>query len=252
MNDTVNPDTTPVPERYRGVWVRTLLQTPDVRDEQTFVRWMQTARWHADLRVPNDARPAQPTHSQGFCGITTVDVIDGTEVCRWHRHHDFQPPGPFPDVGRIDFDGPDRLIETGVHAEYLEIWERLPGSTGRCAVLAAADTHPTLLLVSGELVMRVRPRRAAWPADTTTADTLHSLVQRHPGMAPALLDFEISFGRLAQGRWQIEQSSLPARARTDEACRVERLANDAAVLHGPAGASHWRVLEWLGAGSVLS
>jgi hypothetical protein len=252
MNATVSTDTAPVPERYRGVWVRTLLQTPDVRDESTFVRWMQTSRWHADLRVPNDARPAQPALQQGFGGITTVDAIDGAEVCRWHRRHDFQPPGPHPDAGRISFDGPDRLIETGVHAEYLEIWERLPGSAGRCAVLEAADANPTLLLVSGEFVMRVRPRRAAWPADTTTADTLHDLVLRHPGIAPALLDFEISFGRLAQGRLHIEQSSLPALARTDEACRIERLAADAAVLHGPAGTSHWRVLEWLGAGSVLS
>jgi hypothetical protein len=235
----------PVPERYRGVWVRSLLTTPTSRDDTTFVRWLQTSRWHADLRVPPEARPDRLALQQGFCGVTTVEVNDGAEVCRWHRRLDFQPPGPHPDAGHIVFEGTERLIETGVHADYLEVWERLPGSTGRFAVLEASQGQaPSMLLVSGEFAMRVRPRHAAWPSDTTTADTLRDLVQRHPAAAPALLDFEISFGRLAQGRLHIAQSSLPALEGSDEACRIERVADDAAVMHGPAGTTPWRVLEW--------
>ncbi len=246
-------ETAPVPDHYRGVWVRTLLTTPSSRDDTTFVRWLQTSRWHADLRVPLAARPDDLALQQGFCGVTTVEVNDGAEVCRWHRRLDFQPPGPHPDAGRIDFDGSERLIETGVHADYLEVWERLPGSTGRFAMLEAADsTAPSMLLVSGEFAMRVRPRRAAWPGDTTTADTLRDLVRRHPEAAPALLDFEISFGRLAQGRLSIEQSSLPALEGSDEACRIERVSDDAAVMHGPVGATHWRVLEWDTEGLLLA
>jgi hypothetical protein len=243
----------PVPDRYRGVWVRTLLTTPSSRDDTTFVRWLQTSRWHADLRVPTEARPDDLARQQGFCGVTTVDVNDGAEVCRWHRRLDFQPPGPHPDAGHIVFEGSERLIETGVHADYLEVWERLPGSTGRFAVLEATQGQaPAMLLVSGEFAMRVRPRRATWPGDTTTADTLHDLVQRHPAAAPDLLDFEISFGRLAQGRLHITESSLPALEGSVEACRIERVADEAAVMHGPAGATRWRVLEWDTEGLLLA
>ena len=49
-------DGAPVPARYRGVWTRTLLETPEVRDDTTFVRWLQLGRWHADLRIPLVAR----------------------------------------------------------------------------------------------------------------------------------------------------------------------------------------------------
>jgi hypothetical protein len=240
----------PVPDRYRGVWVRTLLTTPKSRDDTTFVRWLQTSRWHADLRVPPGTGTDRLARQQGICGVTTVNVDDAAEVCRWHRRLDFQPPGPHPDAGRIDFDGTERLVETGVHADYLEVWERLPGSTGRFAVLEATQgPAPTMLLVSGEFAMRVRPRRAAWPSDTTAADTLHDLVQRHPAAAPALLDFEISFGRLLFGRLHIAQSTLPTLEGTDAACRIERVANDTAVMHGPAAATRWRVLEWHSEGS---
>ena len=239
-------DAAAVPDRYRGVWVRTLLTTPTSRDETSFVRWLQTSRWHADLRIPLAARPDELALQQGFCGVTTVDPSEGAEVCRWHRRLDFQPPGPQPDAGHIVFEGTERLIETGVHADYLEVWQRLPGSTGRFAVLEAISGElPSMLMVSGEFAMRVRPRSEAWPGDATTADTLRDLVQRHPGAAAALLDFEISFGRLAQGRLHIEQSSLPALEGTHEPCHIERIDGDAAVVHGPArAADSWRVLEW--------
>ena len=70
---------TPVPERYRGVWSRTLLQTPERRDDTTFVRWLQTTQRHADLRIP--AGPRDPAALQGFCGRTAVDEPGGDEVC---------------------------------------------------------------------------------------------------------------------------------------------------------------------------
>ena len=65
----------PVPERYRGVWVRTLLETPEGRDTTTRVHWLQTEGWHADLRVPKGAHPATPegrAQLQGFCGLTRI------------------------------------------------------------------------------------------------------------------------------------------------------------------------------------
>jgi hypothetical protein len=92
-----------VPDRYRGVWSRTLLQTPSLRDGHTIVRWLQTSLWHADLRVPVRARlaagdagdhageAARLALQQGFCGVTEVELSHGEEVCAWHRRVDFQP-----------------------------------------------------------------------------------------------------------------------------------------------------------------
>ncbi len=242
-----------VPDRYRGVWSRTLLQTPGTRDERSFVRWLQTSYWHADLRIPPAARavPSRPDLQQGFCGLTTVEPQGGAEVCAWHRQLDFQPPRATPDAGRIEFDGPDRLIETGIHADYLEVWERVDGSTGRYAVLESHGADRTRLLIAGCFAMRVRARSTPWPPGTTTTDSLADVVQRHAGLAVPLLDFEISFGRVVQGRLRVEQSTLAGLEGCDEACSVQRLSEGEAVVRGPAGESLWKVLEWEAGGSVL-
>lgn len=246
-----------VPDRYRGVWARTLLQSPGMRDDSSFVRWLQTSRWHADLRVPAGARPPGATEpvapeslacQQGFCGVTTVRADADGEVCEWHRHVDFQPPRSRPDAGRMVFETPDRLVETGLHADYLEVWQRVPGSTGRYVVLealpdAASDTRGWLL-VAGDWAMRVRPRRAAWPADTTQHDGLADLLRRHPEAGSSLLDFEISFGRLEGDRLAIARSTIVDLEGRTETCVVQRVADDEARVQGPRGATRWRIVEW--------
>ena len=192
----------PVPERYRGVWVRTLLETPEGHDTTTRVHWLQTEGWHADLRVPQGADPATPegrARLQGFCGLTRITPGRGgqPDVCTWHRRWDIQPPRSTPDAGHMVFETPDRVIETGVHGPYLEVWERLPGSTGPYAAQAELDGQgrPTgeQRFVAGRCAMTVRPRTAAWPADLRPDETLAQLVQRHPEAAAALLDFELVF-----------------------------------------------------------
>jgi len=185
----------PVPARYRGVWVRTLLQTPTQEDRSSFVRWLQTSHWHADLRVPTSARSLTQTNGaytleqgisqQGFCGVTEVRQVGADEVCTWHRRFDYQPPRPDADTGTMVFETAHRVVERGIHAEYLEIWERLPESLGPCMALAGrtltgADNGERLLQ-AGSCLMRVRP----WA------------------------ECEISYGRVEQGQWHIERSTLP-------------------------------------------
>ena len=77
---------TVVPERYHGVWARTLLETPGGRDTTTWVRWLQTGLWHGDLRVPADADRRTPqglAQQQGFAGTTAITRPDPDqpEVC---------------------------------------------------------------------------------------------------------------------------------------------------------------------------
>ena len=241
-----------VPGRYRGVWVRTLLETPELQDTTTVVRWLQTSAWHADLRIPA-ARPRVPADPHGFCGITQVDTLSDAEQCQWHRRTDVQPPGPLADAGWMVFEGPHRVIETGVHGPYREVWERLPDSVGRCVALAGLDRDGTddgmRWLVAGAYMMRVRPRRAAWPADTRRGDTLASVVARHPAMAVPLFDFEISFGRLDAGVWAIEHSTAPALEGRRVPCALRRLDGARAQVEmagesadAPMAAA--RVIEW--------
>lgn len=243
----------PVPERYRGVWARTLLQSPQGKDERTWVRWLQTGQWHADLRVPEAARllaPPSLARQQGFCGITRIDeqAGGGADICTWQRHFDFQPPRDTSDAGHMVFDGPDRLIETGVHGHYLEVWQRLPGSLGRNIALAGQDAQGqdsgARVLVAGGYLMHVRPRTVAWPDDTSADDDLDAVMARHPERSASWLDMEISFGELNADRWTVEHSTLPGFEQRSHPCVLQRLDADTAEVHGGRLAGLWQVLEW--------
>jgi hypothetical protein len=242
----------PVPDHYRGVWARTLLETPEQRDESTFVRWLQTSCWHADLRIPVMAlgadAPLQLASQQGFCGLTEVTQQAGSEVCTWHRRLDFQPPRGDVDAGEMVFETSERVIETGVHAPYLEIWERLPDSTGRFIALAGLDEAggdtQERLLVAGRYAMRVRPRRTAWPADMQAGQTLLEVVAKHPGMVQDLLDFEISFGTLEDGQWKVERSTLPMLKGVCMPFAMRQVEGTRAEVCSPGFGECWQILEW--------
>jgi len=211
----------PVPPAYVGVWRRTLLKTPTLRDTTTRVFWLQTDVWHADIRIPAN-RPELSgdtlacldrsamralAQQQGFAGITEVSG----DVCRWHRKIDYQPPGRFNDVGRMRFDTPDRLFEYGVEQDYFEIWERVDGSGGDNAVLELnTPSQPrSLLLRAGEFVMLVRDRNTPLVA----ADHLETLIDAmSDDELISSLDLEISFGwRVDSASWRVELSTLPWR-----------------------------------------
>lgn len=229
------------PQRYRGVWQRTLLQTSDSEDDTSWVRWLQLGRWHADLRVPHAARLGSPAartppygpqvqaqlmQQQGFAGITQVETGVHGEVCTWHRLVDYQPTAASPDAGHMCFEGPDRVVETGVHGVYREVWQRLEGSTGCCIALAEparSDGHPPArLFQAGRYLMRVRPCARVWQPE-----------------------FEISFGALEAGHWRIERSTRPELEGQRLALALERTGLEQAQLQAAwAGSQPWRILEW--------
>ncbi len=244
---------TPAPGRYRGVWARTLLETPEGRDTTTFVRWLQTSQWHADLRIPNrlnHALASGQAQQQGFCGITQIapPVGDTPEICTWHRHLDFQPPRSTPDAGTMVFEAPDRVIERGVHGDYLEVWERLPESLGRRIVLQRlnASGQPTAerLLLAGACFMHVRPRSALWPDDLRPDETLVDVLERHPAQAAGLLDFEISFGKVDVNEWVVHRSTLPAREGVVIMGELQRWNEHTARFEQGPLAGDWQVEEW--------
>lgn len=255
----------PVPPHCQGVWARTWLETPAGSDRTTWVRWLQTDHWHADLRVPaglDRSTPEGLAQQQGFCGLTWVDRVPVpnaaptaaafTERCTWQRLSDYQPPGATPDVGDLVFESPTRLVETGVHAPYREVWERLPGSEGLRVTLAALDQHgqPTAerLLVAGHWLMHVRPRLQRWPAGVTPGDSLAQVLHRHPGSAAAWLDFTIAFGPWVGGEWTVERSTRPELEGQALPCTLVRTSDVHAEVQAPGLPRHWQVLGWQGDG----
>lgn len=180
----------PVPNAYLGVWRRSLLETADLRDTHSHVFWLQTPRWHADLRLPtgrpdfsgvrslaecSEIQLAWLARQQGFCGVTQIDSTH----CTWHRQMDFQPANGSRDIGRMVFDG-ECLTETGIETDYLETWERLPPSRGGTAalelVMEAGEPPicPTWLLVAGACFMYVQGR----PYPLSDAPDLPHLIAR--------------------------------------------------------------------------
>lgn len=251
----------PVPARYRGVWQRTLLAAPNFRDTTTTVLWLQTDRWHADLRIPvgrpefsdvytpkscSSALREWLSSQQGFAGVTEVAFVGDAEICTWHRILDFQPPATVPDAAYMRFDS-GKLIETGVHQDYFEHWEKLPESDNGFAVLERLDeTHATAsprewLLVAGQYVMHVRDRRSSWPGGIVPGTTLGSILSDENRF---LLDMEISFGRRTTRGWTVLHSLFPWLENKDVMVEIVCQDQEKLELIFDAIPSMWRKIEW--------
>lgn len=229
------PEFAPVPSRYCGVWTRTLLETPQLRDDSTTVRWMQLSHWHADLRIPAKARATQAGASplsdtelhavqQGFCGITEVSQTEAGEVCTWHRLIDYQPPEPVPDAGQMVFSDSETIEEIGIHSTYREIWQRLPGSTS-CAIAFNEPALPSSQisarwLIAGRYAMRVR--QAAHVASPV----------------------EISFGQIDSGQLHVQHSTWPELESQRLTFSVNRENDTTAVLQIKDATLRCEILEW--------
>lgn len=256
----------PVPDRYLGVWNRTLLETADGRDERSQVWWLQTPRWHADLRIP----PERPDFSgvaslaecdntqlawlatqQGFCGLTQVTG----EYCTWHRQLDFQPVNGSRDIGRMLFDG-ERVTETGVDADYRESWQRLPRSRGATAALehvmenGTFPSRPAWLFVAGDCFIYVQGRAHSLPTLATlhgVGDLSRLIAQTRPSRAQLLdwLNVEISFGhRNGPAPWRIEHSTLPFREGQTVTRPGALLRRGHQQVIEAGNARRWRILDW--------
>lgn len=253
----------PVPQRYRGVWRRTLLAAPGVEDDTTTtVLWLQTSTWHADLRIPAgrpdfsgvaslDACSADQkawlTSQQGFAGLTEVTGHAGSELCTWHRILDYQPPAAVLDAGTMQFE-PDKLIETGFHQPYLEHWIKLPESDKGFAVLERSDETGVpafpreLLLVAGEFVMHVRDRKSTWPEGFKNGAPFRQAADT--ANHAALLDMEISFGRRTSDGWEVQHSLLPWLEKKVLGIRTIERHEETLRLCIDGATTAWRTLEW--------
>lgn len=214
----------PVPEIYRGLWRRRLLETSALVDRRTTVYWLQTGSLYADLRIPADrgrrGRPARMTHAglralarqQGFAGALEADG----DILTWRRWLDYQPPAA-PDVGRVHFDGP-LLVEDGVHAAYREEWQRVqPAGDDSLALALEDEVDPNrcpraragvLVALEGYFMIAL-----ARPDPLPPAKDLAALVDGEAYTLDAkrrFLNCAVELGvRHAGGRWELQLSTLP-------------------------------------------
>lgn len=153
---------------------------------------------------------------KGFAGETSVIG----KSCLWLRHIDYQPPRNEHDIGYMEFNG-RQLLETGLANNYSEIWEQLPDSQGATYAFQFREENSTcktdrtqagMLLVSGDYFIFARDRITALPHAISLEKLLtgENLSQQQ---LIELLDFEVSFGRVAKGNipWEIQHSTLPFR-----------------------------------------
>ena len=144
----------------------------------------------------------------GFAG--TLD-FDGT-ICRWRRELDYHPPGVrltrrgHGSIGTL-------LIETGIHAEYIEDWHRQTEADAALLAFRATDGVAGILVVAGDFFIEVRERPAPLPANTKLSELVIDDLARHDHKAAAAkLGLRISYGRrprLARMPWRIELSTFP-------------------------------------------
>ena len=120
-----------VPNWAVGAWRRDLLEWDDGEDRTTRVLWLQTPVLFADIRNPAD--PSIP--AEGFAGHLSVTG----QTCRWNRPIDIKPKGGDGDVGVVATRG-TRMIELGVHRNYLEEWRRVDDGTVHFAASRGAVT----------------------------------------------------------------------------------------------------------------
>lgn len=219
---SAKPHTLPpsVPE-LTGVWRRSLLVDADGRrDTTTGVTWVQGPARYADLRQPaNHPRHPGVTSLSGLrfeelLALTRQEAFAGrlrqrSDVFHWARTLDFAPVA-LPDAGRLRREGAV-LVETGVHVPYLEHW-RPAHAPGPSAAVEMSDPETGcagLLVRAGDRFALVRDRAEAVPTDTSPAELVQGAADI--GRARAVLDFELSLGRIDHGRWTVERSTLPHR-----------------------------------------
>jgi hypothetical protein len=178
-----------------------LIEADGSRDSVTDVRWLQGITAFVDLR-----RPVDPAAWDGFAGW----LHQHDDVFEWTRFTGLQPAGEHPDAGRMHWDG-DVLVETGVHADYVEHWVLEPAS-GPCwaVTLSTPDGGQGLLVRVG--------RHFGWASDTAAT-------------------VEISLGTISGTQWDITDSSDTARDGCELAPRL-RSAELTVSAGGP-----WTVID---------
>lgn len=213
-----------------GLWRRSLIAWPDGRqDRTTEVFWLQGPSHYIDLRQPagrpsfNDVTCLDDLSAdqinwlagqEGFAGLFNIEAGIG----EWHRAIDFQPWSGTADRGTLAFEG-DILVEHGIEIPYLEHWHQAlaPAATEAYVLEDLEAGLKGLFVRYGDFFMYTRDRSMKLPEPDPSNCPLEGaalrflVAQSSAHDARAIIDCEISFGRIMDDVWLITNSSLPFR-----------------------------------------
>lgn len=258
--------TAPVPADLAGLWRREVITAPGFRDETTRVLWLQTSTWYADIRVAAD-RPG-PRSPDGFAAYSDAELLQlakiqgfagelsaGEGICLWRRDFDRQPSGPIPDEARYSFDGPDVMVEDGIHADYQEIWRRVAGGPYAAFRLDAPAGQGGLLVIAGEHLIEFRARAGApLTGETLAAQVEARLAADDRPAAEELLDTRICYAVRTAAGWTTRLATHPwLEGRPLWTESEPRFAPADGGLHvaGEDGPAVWTLLDATVAGEAL-
>jgi hypothetical protein len=215
----------PVPEWLTGVWERKVLSFGGADpDYSTRVFYVQTPTLFGDIRIPESRPDLSNAHcledlhdteleelatQEGFAGH--VEIADN--VVTWQREIDFQPPTGIPDTGQCTVDK-QYMIETGIHADYSEKWQRIDDGDGQFLAMQTEGDEGRvanqILVVAGDHFLYARGRKHS----LEPAKSLNHLFQIKDFTREQMiryLDCEFSYGRVRSGTepWEIFLSTLP-------------------------------------------
>ncbi|SEA35134.1 hypothetical protein [Rubrimonas cliftonensis] len=238
-----------VPESLRGLWRRVWLRAPGVEDRTTEVLWRQGPTIFVDLRTPADlpdlsgaaaladldaAALTALARCEGFAGTTAVTG----EVCVWTRAINWRGPLDGEDAGRLEAT-PEGLVETGVHADYAELWTHEDAAPG-LALKLADDTGRLGFLVATEDAFSL-----GWgdPAAKRGAPLAERLARRDADA----LDQEFSVGVIGGGAARVTRSANPLRV-CDPPFDPDDLRGEVVTItdrdfHGRPRSRRWRIVS---------
>ena len=160
-------------DQLQGHWIRGWIKAPGFEDRTTRVHWMQCGAAYADVRIPAE-RPdtsgiacladlpaealAQLAGSEGFAGTVTLEDAH----CTWQRDINWHGTPEATDIGHIAFDAQGKMIETGVHADYTELWDNENPDAKSAYALTGEGYAGTLVIIGTRCVLALdtRGRRA--------------------------------------------------------------------------------------------
>lgn len=156
-------------EDLQGHWRRAWLKAPGYQDHDTTVHWMQCGALYADIRIPanrpvvrgaaalsdlSDGQLLSLLRAEGFAGTISV----AGEVCTWARQINWHGRPEATDAGQIAFEGPDRMVETGVFGDYEELWTRTLEQPASALHLRAGTAEAWLVSIGRRFVFGVGER----------------------------------------------------------------------------------------------
>lgn len=204
-----------------GLWRRRWLRAPEREDATSTVLWRQAPDGLCvDLRLPADlpdltaarslaaldaAELTALTRCEGFAGVAEVSG----DVCTWRRAVNWRGPEDGPDVGRLTVTA-EGLLETGVHADYAELWTMRDPAPCRGLALTEGDRLAVVVWSESAFSLgRGRPHdREGAPLSGRVAA---ALAAGDRDALAAAFDAEFSEGVIEGGLARVVRSTAPPR-----------------------------------------